>query len=335
MQEDARLEDARLQEGARLQEDSGQPETEPRARGLIARIQSIPVLCALFVLLWSSGFIGAKYGLDHSGTFTLLFWRYLLAVVVLAGLVTLARLWRRLPSRVLARHMVVGALAHAGWLAAVLGAIDLGLSAGLAAFITALQPMTTGALSARMTGEVVSRREWAGLLLGLVAVAVVIGDGLALGGAPLAYALPFLAVAAITIATLIDRSANLGEEAPASMMLVLFWHCAASLLVLTPLAIGLEGLAADVTGGFVFSVVWLALVVSLAAFGLMFVLLRRISASKVASLTYLSPPVTMVMAWLAFGETLTIAGMIGLAIAALAVWLAATPKKSAGQEGEA
>jgi len=162
-------------------------------------------------------------------------------------------------------------------------------------------------------------------VLGLVAVAIVIGDGMSLGGAPLAYALPILAVAAITIASLIDRNANLGEEAPAPLMLVTFWHCAASLLVLAPLAIGLEGLAADITGGFVFSVVWLALVVSLAAFGLMFVLLRRISAAKVASLTYLSPPVTMVMAWALFGETLSLASVVGLAVAAVAVWLAATP----------
>ncbi|WP_349371419.1 DMT family transporter [Salinarimonas sp.] len=298
---------------------------------MIARLASLPVLCGAFVVLWSSGFVGAKYGLGHSGAFTLLFWRYVLVAAVLAGLVTLMGQWRRLPPRVLARHAVVGVLAHAGWLAAVLGAIDLGLSAGLAAFITALQPMMTGALSARMTGEPVTRREWSGLVLGLIAVAVVIGDGISLGGAPLAYALPFLAVAAITVATLIDRSANLGEQPPAPLMLVTFWHCVASLLVLAPLAIGLEGLAAEVTAGFVFSVVWLALVVSLAAFGLMFVLLRRISASRVASLTYLSPPVTMVMAWLVFGETVTVAGVVGLVVAALAVWLAAAPGAPAAE----
>ena len=109
------------------------------------------------------GFVGAKFGLGHAGTFTILFWRYLLVTAILTLFVTLARQWQRIPRSVIGRHMLIGALAHAGWLVAVLGAIDLGLSAGLAAFITALQPILTSALSARMTGERVSGKEWAGL----------------------------------------------------------------------------------------------------------------------------------------------------------------------------
>ncbi|MDP3526104.1 MAG: DMT family transporter [Hoeflea sp.] len=292
-----------------------------------SRLVAVPVLCLLFVLLWSSGFIGAKAGLDHAGTFTILFWRYLLVAAVLAALVTLAGQWRRIPISELKRHAAVGALAHAGWLAAVLGAIDLGLSAGLAAFITALQPILTGAFSARLTGEPVARREWAGLLLGLIAVAVVIGDSVSLGGSLLAHILPFLAVMAITAASLIDRGANLRTDAPTPLLLVTFWHCVASLIVLAPFAIGLEGLQAEWTGGLIFAIVWLALVVSLAAYGLMFLLLRRLSAPRVASLTYLSPPVTMVMAWLVFGETLTLAGVAGLTIAAVAVWLTLSARR--------
>ncbi|MBB4285039.1 EamA family transporter [Roseospira goensis] len=291
---------------------------------MTARIPALPALGALFVILWSSGFVGAKYGLDHAGTFTILFWRYVVVVVVLAALVTLAGQWRwfRLAKRDLARHAVVGALAHAGWLAPVLGSIELGLSAGLAAFITALQPLLTGSLSARMTGEQVSRREWVGLVLGLVAVAIVIGDGISLGGSVAAHLLPFLAVLAITVASLLDRGATVdGEERP-PILFVTFLHGLASVVVLGPLAVGLEGLAADWNGQFIFAVVWLALVVSLAAYAVMFMLLRRMPASRVASLTYLSPPVTMVMAWFAFGETLTPEGLFGLAVAALAVGLA-------------
>lgn len=296
---------------------------------MTARHSTIPILCALFVVLWSSGFVGAKFGLDYAGTFTILFWRYLLVVAVLGIAVTLAHKWQRLPLKVLLRHMIVGALAHAAWLSSVLGAIDLGLSAGLAAFITALQPIMTGALSARMTGEAVSRREWTGLVLGLLAVAIVIGDGLALGGALVAYLVPFVAVISITIASLIDRNATVEGEDDAPLLLVTFWHCVASLICLTPLAIGLEGLHAEWTGGLIFAVVWLALVVSLAAYGLMFVLLRRLPAARVASLTYLSPPVTMVMAWLLFGETLTPAAIVGLGLAAASVGLTLTARKPA------
>ena len=294
---------------------------------MTARLTGIPVLCVLFVLLWSSGFVGAKFGLDYSGTFTILFWRYLLVVVVVGALVTIRGRWQRIPPRDLVRHAAVGALAHAGWLAAVFGAIDLGLSAGLAAFITALQPIMTGAFSARMTGEPVAKREWAGLVLGLVAVAIVIGDGISLGGSIVAHVLPILAVISITAASLIDRGATVSSKNPAPLLLVTFWHSVASLAVLTPLAIGLEGLEAEWNGNLVFAVVWLALFGSLAAYGLMFVLLRRLPAPRVASLTYLSPPVTMVMAWMLFGETLTFTDAIGLAVAAASVGLTLTSRR--------
>jgi drug/metabolite transporter (DMT)-like permease len=295
---------------------------------MMSRLLGIPLLCGVFVVLWSSGFVGAKFGLDYAGTFTILFWRYLLVTAVLAVMVTVARQWQPLARKVVMRHMVVGALAHAGWLAAVLGAIDLGLSAGLAAFITALQPIITGAFSARVTGENVSRQEWVGLFLGLVAVAVVIGSGISLGGSVLAHVLPFLAVISITIGSLIDRSATLSDEQAAPILLVTFLHCMASLLVLAPMAIGFEGLQAEWNGNLIFAIVWLALVVSLAAYGLMFVLLRKLPAAKVASLTYLSPPVTMVMAWLMFGEVLSTTGLIGLGIAAASVGLTLTARQT-------
>jgi drug/metabolite transporter (DMT)-like permease len=197
-----------------------------------------------------------------------------------------------------------------------------------------LQPILTSALSARMTGERVSGKEWAGLGLGLVDVALVIGDGIALGGAVVAHLLPFLAVIAITIASLIDRSGTLKEEKSVSIPLVTFLHCLASFLVLAPLAVGLEGLEANWNGSLVFAIVWLAIVVSLAAYGLMFVLLRRLPASQVASLTYLSPPVTMIMAWMVFDEVLSMLGIFGLGIAAVAVFLTRTVSNRQPQEVE-
>lgn len=293
---------------------------------MTGRTAALPLLCALFVVLWSSGFVGAKFGLDYAGTFTILFWRYALVVAVLGLIVTITGKWQWIPRRTLFRHMAVGALAHAAWLVSVLSAIDLGLSAGLAAFITALQPILTGGLSARLTGERVTAREWAGLVLGLLAVAVVIGDGISIGGSPVAYLLPFVAVIAITLASLIDRNATVDGGNDAPLVLVTFWHCVSSLMVLTPFAIGLEGLKASWSGGLVFAIIWLAMVVSLAAYGLMFALLRLLPAARVASLTYLSPPVTMVMAWMLFGEKLSIASMIGLGLAAISVGLTLTAR---------
>ena len=284
-------------------------------------LKSNIILGGLFVVVWSSGFVGAKYGLAFAGPFTILFWRYLLVVLLLAVLVSVWRKWQAIPPRELIRHLIVGGMAHAVWLSAVLGAINLGLSAGLTAFITALQPILTGALSARMTGEAVSPREWGGLVIGLLAVGIVIGDGIALGGAPIAYVLPFITVIAISIASLIDRKATNQGDNQASIMLVAFWHSVASLIILTPMAFGFEGFQATWNGELIFAIIWLAVIVSMAAYGLMFLLLRRIAAAKVASLIYLSPPVTMMMAWLLFAETVTNAGIIGLIIAAIAVSL--------------
>ena len=229
----------------------------------------------------------------------------------------------------IARHAIVGILAHAAWPAAVLGAIDLGVSAGLAALITALQPVMTGARSSSFTGEKVSVKQWFGLVLGLLAVIVVVSDKIALGGTLIAYLLPFLAVAAISVASLIDRQTGIGEGNAPPVVLTTFIHCAASLLVLSPLAYVLEGFEATFGGDLVFAVLWVAIVVSLAAYGLMFVLLRKMPAANVASLTYLSPPVTMLIALLVFVEALSVVGLLGLAIAALAVWLTRLPVNQA------
>ena len=166
-----------------------------------------------------------------------------------------------------------------------------------------------------------------------------IGDGIAFGGSLLAYALVLVAVISITVASLVDRSATVagsimssaGEQQPGNtepLLLITFWHCTAALLIFAPLAIGIERLESDWNSTYIFAVVWLALVVSLGAYGLMFLLLRRLPAACVASLTYLSPPVTIFMAWLILGETLTLTEFIGLGVAAFAVGLTLTARRS-------
>ncbi|MGR3984826.1 MAG: DMT family transporter [Gammaproteobacteria bacterium] len=289
------------------------------------------LLSGLFVLLWSSGFIGAAYGLDYAGTFTLLFWRYLLVAIVLAVLCQMFRAWRRLRMREICRHAVIGILAHAVWLIAVLSALDLGVSAGIAAFITALQPMITAVLAVRLTTERITRGQWLGVALGLAAVAIVVADKVALGGSLPAYLLPFAAVLAISLAVVFDRrtrAAALSESAMTEtaaaeppILLTTLIHAAASLAVIAPLAWRIEGFAAQFGGPLLFAVIWLALVVSLGAYGLMFVLLRRMDATKVSSLTYLAPPVTIVIAYLVFGDALRAADLAALAVAAAAVLL--------------
>ncbi|MGB1310593.1 MAG: DMT family transporter [Leucothrix sp.] len=293
-------------------------------------------LSALFVLLWSSGLVGSKFGLGYAGTFTLLMWRYVLVVITLAALVFALRAWRPMSKTECLYHLLVGVLSHAIYLSSSLRAMDLGVSVGLVAFVLALQPMLTAVISAPLTGEKTAFHQWLGLCLGLLAVLLVVGDRLSLGGSPLAYGLLLLSTVAISIATLMNRRLEIYAQKNAALetpiLMVLLIHCTGSLLCLIPLAGAIEGYQANWQPSLVFAVTFLALVVSLGAYGLMFVLMRKLPVIKVSCLLYLSPPATMIIAYFIFGERLAVVDMIGLAIAGVAVWIVSRPTLGADIE---
>ena len=287
-------------------------------------------LSILFVLLWSSGWIGSKFGLGYAGTFTLLLWRYALVVVTLMLLVRVLNAWRPISKTDFLLHLFVGVLSHAVYLSTSLSAMDLGVSVGLVAFVLALQPMLTAVISAPITGEKTNTRQWLGLSLGLIAVMLVVGDRLSLGGSSGAYALLLLSTLAISVATLINRRIEIKAkqsskpETPILMMLLI--HCIGALLFLIPMAGYYEGYQATWEPSLLFAITFLAWVVSLGAYGLMFVLLRKMPTVKVSCLLYLSPPATMVIAYFVFGERLAVVDIVGLIIAGLAVWIVSKPE---------
>ena len=288
-----------------------------KTSGLSAMLRSTPSLALAFVLLWNSGFIGAEYGLPHAPTFTLMFWRYWALTLLLGvGLGMAGRL--RWPGAGPARHaMVVGILSHGVWLSCVMLALNRGVPAGIVALVVALQPLVTGALSGRMTGEGTPPHRWVGLLLGFAGVCVVLFNRIEFGDGEsvFAYLIPLLSVLAITIASLLKRRANLkGEDLSVPPDLDLFYQGFGTALAVTLPAILLEGLATQWNGELVGALLWLVVVVSLGAYGLMWQLIARIDATRVASLFYLGPPVTMLMAWAAFGDTLRVTDVVGLAI---------------------
>jgi len=306
----------------------------------------------LFVLLWNSGFIGAEYGLPYAGPLTLLFWRYL-ALSAILGLALLAR--RRLAwpgAVVVGRVALVGVLAHGVWLGCALVAIDLAVPVGIIALVTALQPLTTGALSGLVAGERTAGRQWLGLVLGFVGVAIAVGARLTLDDdAPvLGYLLPFGSVVGITIASLLQRRWQRGSVTPPLALdaTLLIQSVATALAMLGP-AIWFERLETSWMPTFVATMAWLIVAVSLGAYWSMWRLLERQDATRVASLFYLSPPVTMLMAWVAFGDVVTPTDLAGLAVAAVGVLLvyrgdgvrpevASRPKRdrsSDGRPGEA
>lgn len=276
----------------------------------------------LFVLLWSTGFIGAKFGLPYAGPITFLCVRYGL-VIGLMGLVALATRapWPAAPRQWL--HIgITGLLVHALYLGGVFSAIHQGLPAGITSLVVGLQPLLTALGAGLLLGERVLPRQWAGLVLGFGGVGLVVSSkvvAVAGGNGLQAMLVPaLLALAGITAGTLYQKrfcpSFDLRTGA-----VIQFVPC---LLVSSLFAASTETMVIDWSGQFVFALLWLVLVLSVGAISLLNLLIRSGSAVNVASLFYLTPPTTALIAWAAFGETLTGLALVGMGITVFGVWLA-------------
>lgn len=276
----------------------------------------------LFVALWSTGFIGAKFGLPDAEPLTFLSLRYAIVLVLMGALAWYQRaIWPRTVREWL--HISVsGVLVHGVYLGGVFIAIGHGLPAGIAAIVVGLQPVLTALGAGLLLGERVRPPQWAGLALGFVGVALVVAHkvvGNTGGGLLLPMLLPaFIALLAITAGTLYQkRFCPLFDLRTGSVIQFL------PTLVLTGLAaMATETLVVHWTPSFVFALAWLVLVLSLGAVSLLNVLIRSGSAVNVASLFYLVPPATALVAWALFGETLTGLALLGMGLTVLGVWLA-------------
>jgi drug/metabolite transporter (DMT)-like permease len=276
-----------------------------------------------FVVMWSSGFIGASLGTPEAGTPTLMVWRFLLAAgLLLVGILLLRRRWPGL--REIAVQGVVGLLAQGVYLTGVVGAVEFGVTAGTTALIAALQPLLAAALAGPVLGERVDRRQWAGLAVGLVGVALVVGGDVRVAEAPLwAYAMPFAGMAGLVAATLVERREYLrgsGLETP--MDVVLGIQCTASALLFAALAPFWGGL--QPAGGLLFwgAVAWFVVFSTFGGYGFYWLNLKLSSVARVSSLIYLTPPTTMVWAYLMFGERVGLLAVVGLVICSGGVLLA-------------
>lgn len=275
----------------------------------------------LFVVLWSTGFIGAKLGLPHAEPFTFLALRFALVIPLLAVAAVMARApWPRDP-RLLAHLGVSGLLVHGVYLGGVFAAIAHGLPSGVTALIVGLQPVLTAVAASRLLGETIAPRQWAGLALGLVGVVLVLWNGLAAAmGTSFDWTAPAFAVAAlagITAGTLWQKRHCTAMDLRTGSVVQ---YLAAFALVL-PLALAAETMAVDWSAEFVFALGWLVLVLSVGAVSLLMTLIRLGEASRIASVFYLVPPVTALMAWALFGEALSPLALAGIAVAATGVAL--------------
>ena len=271
---------------------------------------------ALFVLLWSSGFIGAKLGLPYAEPLTFLLLRFTCVLALMIPLVLVARApWPSSPRDTL--HIATaGALIQAGYLGGVFSAIHQGMSAGVVALIVGIQPLLTATVAGRMLGERVSAQQWTGFALGLTGVTLVVWQKMSLHGMTAAsLALAIIALLSITFGTLYQKRYCPRFDARSGSVI----QFAASFVLLLPLAWATETMRVEWTGEFVFALGWLVLVLSVGAITLLFRLIARGAATRVSSLFYLTPAVTALMAYLVFDEILSSLAIAGMIIAIVGV----------------
>ncbi|VVE11586.1 peptide ABC transporter ATP-binding protein [Pandoraea capi] len=289
-----------------------------------------------FVLIWSTGFIVAKYGMPNAEPLTFLTWRYGCTLVVMLPIMWLTRTpWpmrhglegnvrevttvraERIDWPLIAHLAISGILIQAVYLGGVWAAIKHGAPAGLAALIVGIQPLLT-ALFARVVGEPVSRRQWLGLLCGFIGVGLVVANKVGVRGVGVGViALCVLSLVAITAGTLYQKRFCSHFDLRVGTVV----QFGAAFLVTLPAAWALETMQVRWNAEMIGALAWSVLALSIGAISLLFLLIRRGAATKVSSLMYLTPPTTAVMAWLLFGETLSPLSAAGMIVAALGVAL--------------
>lgn len=273
---------------------------------------------ALFVLLWSTGFIGARYGLPYVEPLTFLAVRMGFVVLIMGAIAFIGR--ARVPNAQEVRHaLVAGSLVHGLYLGGVFTAISQGVPAGVSALIPGLQPILTSTIANRFMGESVTRIQWLGLALGLAGVVLVLHDrSIVLAGSTLGWIASFMSLIGITLGTLYQKRFCGSIDWRAGN----FVQYLGAGVLFTVGAFAFETREIQWGGELIFALAWLVLVLSIAAIGLMYWLIRRSAATGFASLFYLVPVVTALFAFVLFGERLDTLSIVGMLICAGGVVLA-------------
>ena len=274
---------------------------------------------ALFVGLWATGFIGSRLSAPYAEPLSFLAVRFAIVTTILliASLVMRAK-W---PSpKICMWAFITGAFSQGGYLGGVFWAIYYGMPAGVAALITALQPLLTAAFAGLILGEKITPRHWAGLAIGLGGVAMVVWPKLAfsdVGITPATLSVCFLATVSITLGAIMQKRflSNVDLRSGNSLQF------AGGTLVVLIGALATENFNIVWNGDVIFAMIWLIFVLSIGAISMLYLMIRHGEVSKVASLFFLVPSVTVVIAWLLFDETLSPIQLAGMAVCAGAVLL--------------
>ena len=271
----------------------------------------------LFVVLWSTGFVGAKYGLPYADPFIFLSVRVLIAALLLFVIAALLKSPIAIGKSAISRSALIGFFLHACYLGGVFFAISKGLPAGVAAVVTSVQPVLVSLLAVRVLGETLKRKQIVGLFLGFVGVITVLAPSFKED-------IPISGVVAILVALLGSTTATLLQKkigADVPLISGTAYQYLASGLVLGVAAIATGGTRIQWSQEFIITFVWLLAALSVGAILLLLWLLNTGSAASVSSLLYLVPPATTLEAFFLFGEKVNTQGLLGIGITALGVWL--------------
>ncbi|MGJ7494263.1 DMT family transporter [Variovorax sp. RT4R15] len=272
---------------------------------------------AVFVLIWSTGFIVARYGMPHAPPLKFLVVRYALSLLCFGLWVAATRVAWPVQRAQWLHLAVTGILMQAGYLGGVWAAVKAGMGSGLVALLVGLQPVLT-AIWMSMHGGAITRRQWAGLLLGFAGLVLVVSRKLGQGGEvnALTMGLAVFALLSITAGTLYQKR----FVAPCDVRSASAVQLAAALVVTLPFALFETG-AIMWNAAVVGSMAWSVLALSLGGASLLYMLIQRGTATAVTSLLYLVPPCTAVMAWLLFDEPITLVTLAGISLTAVGVSL--------------
>ncbi|HEX6794881.1 MAG TPA: DMT family transporter [Casimicrobiaceae bacterium] len=292
------------------------------ARGISSQPRANPLLPALFVVLWSTGFISAKYGLPYAPPLKFLLVRFVCVAVLMTGVTIATRAQWPSDRRQIVHTAIASLLVNGLYLGGVFVSIAAGMPAGTSAMLVGLQPILTVFLARGFLGERIGSRQWTGLVLGLAGVYLVVRHKIALDRDPVTLVPIVVALVGISVGTLYQKrfAAHVDLRSGAVVQF------AACVIAYAPLVAWLEPAPIDWTPQFAFALGWSVIVLSGGAISLLYWLLRHGAAADVARLFYLVPPVTALMAFALFGERLDAFALAGMVFIAVGVALARRPK---------
>ena len=276
-----------------------------------------PLMAMLLVISWSSGFVGIRYASEEAGVMLVLFWRTLLAGLVLLPFALM--IGPRMRLRDLPGQMLFGVMSVFLYLGGFALAIEQRVPTGLVALTADLLPLAIAALSQPVLGERLSARQWLGTAIAVAGVLIVSFDSLSFGTAPLwAYGLTVGSMLIFAVASVLYRRRRT-QHMPVHQSLCIHTLTGSVLFGLCALLQG--SLAPPMTREFAVGMVWLVLIATFVAYAVYYTSLRLFPVAQVSAAIYLSPPVTMLWAWALFSEPLTAAMFVGLAVTLVGVWM--------------